>query len=314
MNFAHKSHILIIVKFIVTMALLLLIAQNVELQRIFTILDDFDTVFFLLAVVILLLQTMIATIRWRIVLSEIKVEFSFTRVLSFLWIGLFFNQALPSSVGGDAFRGYCVYKNGYSIGKSSLGVLLDRMFGMVGLVVLIVVSLPLMFDLINDKDVQWGVFFVIMSVFAAISSSLMLDLLPKKMAHSRIIQGLFAFSKEGRRQILTIYPGVMLLVVSIVIHSISIIAVVVLSIGMSLDLEWHSMLFIVPFVTLASAIPISIAGWGVREGIMVVSLGYLGVAPEQALVLSILYGVLMLVSSIPGLIIWLKGDYSSSNK
>jgi hypothetical protein len=83
---------------------------------------------------------------------------------------------------------------------------------------------------------------------------------------------------------------------------------------MSLDLEWHNMLFIVPFVTLASAIPISIAGWGVREGIMVVSLGYLGVVPEQALVLSILYGVLMLVSSIPGLIIWLKGDYSTNNK
>jgi glycosyltransferase involved in cell wall biosynthesis len=73
MNFAHKKHILIIVKFIVTMALLLLIAQNVELQRIFTILDDFDTVFFLLAVVILLLQTMIATIRWRIVLSKIDL-------------------------------------------------------------------------------------------------------------------------------------------------------------------------------------------------------------------------------------------------
>jgi hypothetical protein len=70
----------------------------------------------------------------------------------------------------------------------------------------------------------------------------------------------------------------------------------------------------VAFVTLLTAAPISIAGWGVREGIMVVGLGYLGVIPEQALVLSILYGVLMLASSLPGLIIWYISDYSINGK
>jgi uncharacterized membrane protein YbhN (UPF0104 family) len=60
----------------------------------------------------------------------------------------------------------------------------------------------------------------------------------------------------------------------------------------------------VPLAGLIMVIPISIAGWGVREGVMVVGFGYLGVAPEAALALSILYGLLMLVVALPGGIVW----------
>ena len=56
MNFVNKKHILIFVKLIVTIALFVLILINVNLQRMSIILDDFDILFFLLAVVILLLQ------------------------------------------------------------------------------------------------------------------------------------------------------------------------------------------------------------------------------------------------------------------
>ncbi len=51
-------------------------------------------------------------------------------------------------------------------------------------------------------------------------------------------------------------------------------------------------------------IPISIAGWGIREGVMVSAFGFFGVLPEQALALSILYGLLLLGVSLPGVIIW----------
>jgi uncharacterized membrane protein YbhN (UPF0104 family) len=61
-------------------------------------------------------------------------------------------------------------------------------------------------------------------------------------------------------------------------------------------------------------IPISIAGWGVREGIMVMGFGYLGVPPEQALALSILYGLLLLVVAIPGVIIWFLSGHLTSNQ
>ena len=314
MNFIEKKHILTVAKLTVTIILFYLIINNIDFQKTLVILDNFDVLYFLWAIGLLLLQIIIATFRWRIVLEELNVKLSLTRVLSFLWIGLFFNQALPSSVGGDAFRGYCIYKNGYSISKSSIGVLLDRLFGMVGLLILTVASIPLMFNMIDNQEVQWGSIIVIISVFVVIATSLLLDLLPKKIAHFKIIKGFFAFSKEGRRQIFSLYPGAILILISIVIHFMSIAAMITLGEGLGLNVVWYNMLFIVAFVTLSSAVPISIAGWGVREGIMVVGLGYLGVIPEQALVLSILYGVLMLTSSLPGLIIRYINDHSTNEK
>jgi glycosyltransferase 2 family protein len=56
---------------------------------------------------------------------------------------------------------------------------------------------------------------------------------------------------------------------------------------------------------LASMMPVSIGGWGLRETAMVYSLGLIGIAPEQALLLSVLIGLLNIVISLPGGVLWL---------
>ena len=74
---------------------------------------------------------------------------------------------------------------------------------------------------------------------------------------------------------------------------------------MNLDVNLIKFALIIPILGLLMLAPISIAGWGLREGVMVIGLGYLGVLPENAFALSILYGILLLVVSLPGLLIWL---------
>ena len=51
--------------------------------------------------------------------------------------------------------------------------------------------------------------------------------------------------------------------------------------------------------------PVSLAGWGVREGAMIAMLGTIGVAASEALSLSVAIGIVALVASLPGGIIWL---------
>jgi hypothetical protein len=52
-------------------------------------------------------------------------------------------------------------------------------------------------------------------------------------------------------------------------------------------------------------LPISFAGWGLREGAMVVAFRLAGVPAEAALGASILFGLCLLASSLPGAVIWL---------
>ena len=66
---------------------------------------------------------------------------------------------------------------------------------------------------------------------------------------------------------------------------------------------------ILPPVTLIQLLPVSLAGWGVRELALVVVLSSFGVSAEIALTISLLFGLLLIVTGLPGGLIWLTGWY-----
>jgi uncharacterized membrane protein YbhN (UPF0104 family) len=61
----------------------------------------------------------------------------------------------------------------------------------------------------------------------------------------------------------------------------------------------------VPPISLIQLVPISLAGWGIREAGMVVILAGFGVPAEAALAISVLMGLLLLAIGLPGGLIWL---------
>ena len=77
--------------------------------------------------------------------------------------------------------------------------------------------------------------------------------------------------------------------------------------GMRLDLDFGASLVIVPAVMLVAMAPISFAGWGVREGAMIVGLGLAGIAAADALAVSVAFGLLQVVLGVPGGALWLAG-------
>lgn len=306
------NKILITLKVLLSFGLLLLILDSIDIDITLHLLRNFSLDFFFFASGALILQILMTTVRWNKVLDHQGMRLNYKMTLRYVWIGLFFNQTLPSSLGGDAFRGYYLYQRGFSIRGASLGVLLDRVFGMIGLIVLVIVTLPLLFERVDDYNARLAMVLISIGALLIITVILLLDLLPKRLYSWRIVRGLYALSSQGRKLMFTISPGSIVIALSITIHILSVFAVLVLSQGLGLNLSWVDVLLVVPIATLFMIIPISIGGWGVREGVMIVGLGYLGVQPEQALTLSILYGLLMLTISLPGGVIWLFTNHPSS--
>jgi len=308
-----NKKIAILLKVIVSLGLITLLVNQVDFNKIVNILKNVDIAMIVYALILLIIQVFIATTRWQYVLKCQKIMLDYKNTLQILWSGLFFNQAMPSSVGGDVIRGYYLKKQGMTLGRATLGVLMDRLFGMIGLVLLVLASLPLLFELVDDPIARTGVLFIAVGISLALLFIFFTDKLPGNFSHFKIIKGFYSLSREGRHCISDRYNGVIILLISILIHLISVFAVMTMSIGLGLSIEWGGFLLMVPLAGLIMVIPISIAGWGVREGVMVVGFGYLGVAPEAALALSILYGLLMLVVALPGGIVWvLKRNHTSN--
>ena len=71
-------------------------------------------------------------------------------------------------------------------------------------------------------------------------------------------------------------------------------------------------LFLVPPVLLIATVPISIAGWGVRESSMIAAFAYAGLAESDGLTLSILFGAVNFVIGIVGGIVWISSGLGTA--
>jgi uncharacterized membrane protein YbhN (UPF0104 family) len=84
-----------------------------------------------------------------------------------------------------------------------------------------------------------------------------------------------------------------------------------LGLGLGIALAFPVYVALVGGATLLSVLPISLGGWGVREVGMVTLFGAVGVAPERALALSLIWGFLPLLICVPaGLLWWIGGAHA----
>ncbi len=101
----------------------------------------------------------------------------------------------------------------------------------------------------------------------------------------------------------------MQLSLSIVIHILSMINIFLIGRSVGLDYDFVTFTIIVPPVILLTLVPISLAGWGVREGAMIGLFTLIGADKSIVLSMSILYGIILVVASLPGLYVYLHGKH-----
>ena len=105
---------------------------------------------FALAALVLAAQAIVCTLRWSAVLNAIEAPLKFLKVLQIFLIGTFFNQTLPSSVGGDPVRMYKAHRAGLSVAGAVNGVMLERAATVVGLVILVAATQPVFAARVGD--------------------------------------------------------------------------------------------------------------------------------------------------------------------
>jgi glycosyltransferase 2 family protein len=259
------------------------------------------------AVGALLAANLIVALRWHLILSAASPSPGPATLLKIVFVGLFFNQVLPTGVGGDAVRAWRCSKRGIGLGASVRSILLDRACGYTVLVILYVAVLPSLLQVLPETRERVGVVAVLAAALVGLLGLVSLDRLPRPLSGLRMIAPFAELSREGRR--LFMHPGRCGAVLGLSVFTIALTIVafklIADSIGSRLPLGIWTM--VVPPVTLIQLLPVSLAGWGVRETALVVALGSCGVPAEAALATSILLGMCMILISLPGGLIWLVG-------
>jgi glycosyltransferase 2 family protein len=255
------------------------------------------------AFLLLSAATLVAALRWSVILRALGSPRNIRVTYPLSLIGLFFGQALPAGVGGDVVRVWLGCKEGLSARVSISSVLGDRLTGLLSILLIVTAELPMIRRLLPGQAFFYTLLAILAAGYAGFAGLTILDKLPPRLHAFRIVRGFAGVSADLRTMLSRAGPAVLFF--GIVIQACNIAAVAFLAAGLHLRADLLASLIVVPLANILQSLPISIAGWGVRESFFVAAFGMLAIGAPQAIALSVVFGLLIVVSSLPGGILWL---------
>ncbi len=308
-----------VAKAAISLLIIWFLLSRIDLAPVATRLSRLGPIQILLGLVPLIVQLALAAERWRLVCGRLGVTLRFSSAFQIVTIGMFFNQTLPSSVGGDAMRIWLLGRTHTAWGRAVSTVLCDRVLGLVVLIGLTVATLPLFYEYIHQDAAQIAITVVALGGAAGFAIFLVAgEWLARLLRRWKFSRPLGDLAFDFRRLFAISGATAVLVLWSLIIHLLTVVAAWLIARLLGIEAGLRDCLIVMPPVVLVMMLPVSIAGWGLREGAMVVGFGMVGVVSADALAISICYGLANLAIGLPGGMLWLRtrqrqGSFSGPN-
>ncbi|MDQ8728436.1 lysylphosphatidylglycerol synthase transmembrane domain-containing protein [Bradyrhizobium sp. LHD-71] len=300
-------------KIAISAGLLYLALSGVNFPAIQARLGSIDLGWIATAVAATVIQLGVAALRWREIANACGAHLSTHAALRFTLVGAFFNQTLPSTIGGDGVRLWLLQRHGTTWQAATYSVLVDRAVGLIVLAAIVVISLPWSLRLIENEHGRLALALldfaaiagcIVFLVFGRLSWRWIQDIWP-----ARHLQGCAKLASHvmfDRR----IGPRVLLL--SLLNHLLSVAIATCAALAIAAPVSFGEMLLLIPPVNLITMVPISIAGWGVREQAMQAAFSHAGLSTADGVTISLLFGAIYFIVGAAGGLAWLLSSEKSA--
>lgn len=303
-----SMHVLkILLRTAITLTILVLIARTINLQQAWQVMLHARPELLFVAVLSQFSSTGVSAYRWQLIMQNLNFGQSFIFYWRSCFKGMFFNQGLPTSIGGDAVRVLDVAACGFRKRDALYGVAVDRIAGLGALILLTLAT-----HVFNPSLLPVQVYRIVVVLSALGCAGLVSLWLFKRVFKRFPALGYYpqlAFIKAISERLAQAFAHHrwLLLVLSILVPVFAMLGFY--ATGWALGLRYGLMAYfaIVPLALVLSIIPASIAGWGVREGALVGLFSLVGADKTIVLMMSLLYGITLIIVSIPGVFVFLQG-------
>jgi len=306
-----KKRFSIILRVLVSAGLLafLVFSMRDNLPHIVGALSETSVPLFALAACSFVFLVGIMSLRLDILLKGEGLEIPFMRITQLTFIGYFFNNFMPTAVGGDIVKAYYANRHTGRMTESFIAVFMDRFLGLFSFVLLACLALALSWRGIDPglrKAVLLFGFLGAVMLFAILNSAcaklifggfsrIRLWGIGAKLA--RIYREVHSY--RAKKRVVLAALGV-----SCVSQSVFFIIVFILAKSLDMSLSIVTVFTVMPIVCVVSMLP-SLGGLGLREGAMVALLGP-AIGKDNAFSVSILLLAVLLIISVIGAVIYLS--------
>jgi uncharacterized protein (TIRG00374 family) len=298
-----------VLQLLLSLTLLILLLNRVGFQEVMGSLANIDLAWYLLAFAVFLLNVFIRSYRWTILLHSLNDRPPFRRLLYLYFVGFFANNFIPTGFGGDVVKVVSLRQR-YGRGTEALSsVLMDRLTGLLG--TSLIALLALAWNSLEHTatiDLPLGLWLAIFAISFGVPAGFLLvrstDLVGLLTRRFPSISALPLYDRFARLvDTVHRYPFPTLLKALLISLPFTIDLVIIqYSVAQALGVEVPPILFalFVPLIALINLLPIAFNGLGVREGVYLFLFVPAGVAPEEAVAMSLAYYLLRFGTGIIG--------------
>jgi glycosyltransferase 2 family protein len=249
-------------------------------------------------------QAVMAALRWRWILGQLGYPLTTGASIEAWLVGQCASQILPAVVGGDAARIIRLRRYHVPTTAALVSVVIDRFAGFVALVVLSALTAPMLTAYKNTlipDEIFWVVGLSCLLVGILLLSLRWTTNTPvfRRIPRLGQIQTALSALRPTKESLL------LFALIGLGTNMTVIISAFLLGRELNPLMDLYSCFAILPLVSLLTFIPISIAGWGVREALMMSAFALINVPAMDALAVSIKLGLANLALGLIGGIVWI---------
>lgn len=290
---------------ILTIALLAALFSRTDLAALQDCLLRTRWAYLGIALALLWSCSVVQALRWRATLRAWERTVPLPSLLRIVMIGIFFSMMLPTAAGGDVARWTLLARRGGGRSLAAQSVAADRLLGLFGLGLMVMVGLPSAWSSLPGGPWRTLILLVGPTTIMSLAAVMRPGWIPGRWRERLGLTPARSLRWIGGAAALAVFNHVLvILVVALLGHALA----------MEIDLAVHATL--VPLVWLASMLPISIGGLGVRETSFVALYAAAGVPANQGAAIAMLWLLVTLANALVGGLVFLvemiRGDRDRS--
>ncbi len=298
-----------LVKLSISVGLLAVLFRQTDVGAVWARLRQVDGGWIALAFVAHALLLLVSGWRWRRLLVTQEVQASTWQLTLSCLVANFFNNFLPSNIGGDVVRIADTAPLTGSRTVATAVVLFDRVLGLIALFAIAATGSLLLRRALPGTGYLW-----VLLVLAAVGAAIVIaqpSLVPRLLRPLARVRKDWVTERLGRiEEMLARIGGNRAIVVQAFVGAVLVQVLVVIfylcvAYGLHIELPLRDALVIVPISLVIQLAPVSINGFGVREAVFSYLFVRLGHAVDAGLALSIAGAALLILASLPGGLLFL---------
>lgn len=258
-----------------------------------------------------LVTVLVSSWRWHRLLAIQAVTLPYRSVTESFLVSLFFNNFLPTNIGGDVMRVRDTARSAGSSTRAMTVIVADRVAGLIGLFLFAAAGGAMMARDQLPFSVVWIWFALVGGIGASIAALFVPSWFAPILGRLQGLQGGWVGRQfealGGSLRNFREAPGALFAVflASVLIQGTFILFYVAVARALGVQVPVFEMALIVPLVGLIQLLPLSVNGFGVREATFTVLFGRVGVSAESALLISLEATALILAFSLSGALAYL---------